>query len=71
MSFLIFGARNGWIGGMIVDLLKKSDKEYYISESRLEDRNNLQLELDKIKPKYILNCAGVVIIFFININSLF
>jgi len=59
MSYLVFGGSKGWIGQQIVQLLKEQGKEVYAAKSRLEDRNNIEKELDEIKPKYILNCAGV------------
>lgn len=59
MSFLVFGAQTGWIGGMIVDLLTKANKTVHVAKSRIEDRQNVEKEIDTIKPKYIMNCAGV------------
>jgi len=59
MSYLVFGGATGWIGGMIVDLLIKAGKTVHVAKSRLEDRNNIEKEVDTIKPKYIMNCAGV------------
>jgi len=59
MSYLVFGGISGWIGQMIVKLLKDAGKEVHVAKSRLEDRNNIEKEVDEIKPKYIINCAGV------------
>jgi dTDP-4-dehydrorhamnose reductase len=59
MSFLVYGAATGWIGQQMVELLKQQGKEVHVSKCRLEDRNHIEKELDEIKPKYILNCAGV------------
>jgi len=59
MSFLVFGGKNGWIGQKIVALLKEQGKEVHAAESRLENRNDVEREIDTIKPKYIMNCAGV------------
>lgn len=59
MAYLVFGGSTGWIGQKMVQLLKEQGKEVYAAKSRLEDRNHIEKELDEIKPKYILNCAGV------------
>lgn len=59
MSYLVFGAKRGWIGQQLVELLQEQGKEVHIAQSRLEDRNHIEQELDQIKPKYILNCAGI------------
>jgi len=59
MAFLVFGGATGWIGQMLVKLLKDSGKEVYIGKSRLEDRSGLEREIDELKPKYLLNAAGV------------
>jgi len=59
MSYLVFGGANGWIGQQVVELLKQQGKEVHVAKSRLEDRNHIEKELDEIKPKYIMNCAGV------------
>lgn len=59
MSFLVFGGKNGWIGEKVVNLLKEQRLPVYISTSRLEDRKDIIYELETIKPKYIINCAGI------------
>lgn len=35
--FLVIGAK-GWIGGMLVDMLKEQGKEVHASTARIEDR---------------------------------
>jgi len=55
---LIFG-RTGWIGGKLGDLLKNDSQAFKYANSRLENRESLAKELDEIKPKYVLNAAGV------------
>jgi len=59
MSFLVFGGEKGWIGQKIVALLKEGGYQVHVAKTRLEDRNFLEQEIDQVKPKYILNCAGV------------
>lgn len=59
MSFLVFGGEKGWIGQMIVKLLKEQGKEVHVAHSRLENREDVEKEIKKYNPKYIMNCAGV------------
>ena len=58
-TFLIFGGKSGWIGQKIVNLLHQQEYEVYAAESRLEKREDVEQEIEKIKPDYIFNCAGV------------
>jgi len=56
---LLFGG-NGWLGGILVRLLReRSDVELHVATSRLEDRNSVASELDRVKPTRVLNAAGV------------
>jgi len=59
MSFLVFGGLNGWIGQMLVTMLKEQGKTVHAAKSRIEDRAAIIKEIEEYKPKYILNCAGV------------
>jgi len=59
MSFLVFGGEKGWIGQMIVTLLKEQGKSVHVATSRLENREDVEKEIKKYQPKYIMNCAGV------------
>jgi len=59
MSFLVFGGEKGWIGQMIVALLKEQGKPVHVATSRLENREDVEREIKKYQPKYIMNCAGV------------
>jgi dTDP-4-dehydrorhamnose reductase len=56
--YLVFG-KNGWIGGMLIDLLKAQGKTYHLADSRTYDRAALEAEIEKYKPTHILNAAGV------------
>jgi dTDP-4-dehydrorhamnose reductase len=56
--YLVFG-KNGWIGGMLQELLTSSGKEFYLAQSRCENRESVKAELLKIKPTHVLNSAGV------------
>merc|ERR1719433_2646668 len=57
-TFLVMGAR-GWVGGMIMKLLRDQGKMVYASQVRMEQRDALEEELDRLKPTHVLNCAGV------------
>jgi len=59
MSFLVFGGEKGWIGQMVVALLKEQGKPVHVAHARLEDREAVVKEIEQHKPKYIMNCAGV------------
>lgn len=57
--FLIFGAKTGWIGQTLVEMLEKRGEIVHVADTRLENREALARELDAIKPTHILNAAGV------------
>jgi len=56
--FLLIGAR-GWIGGMVKDLLRKHGEMVSCSKVRMQNREALCAELDKVRPTHVLCCAGV------------
>jgi len=56
---LVFGGKTGWIGGLIVDLLKSKEIECFIAESRMENREAVSKELDEIRPTHVFNAAGI------------
>jgi 3,5-epimerase/4-reductase len=57
-GFLIFGGK-GWLGGLLIDMLKAQGEEVNVATARLEDRAAIQRDLDQYKPKFVLNVAGV------------
>lgn len=57
-TYLVFGGKTGWIGGQLVELIKKQGHRVYCAQSRLEDRQSIELEIDNIKPTLIINAAG-------------
>lgn len=57
--FLVFGGKTGWIGQKVVELLQEKKYTVYSAESRLENREDIATEIDRIQPDYIINCAGV------------
>jgi len=57
---LIFGGKTGWIGGLMYDLIENTGGiEVFKAESRLENREEVEKELDDIKPSHVLMAAGI------------
>ncbi|KAK7985446.1 NAD dependent epimerase/dehydratase [Apiospora saccharicola] len=56
-KFLIWGGK-GWVAGHLEELLKKQGKEVYTTTVRMENREAVKAELEKVKPTHVLNCAG-------------
>merc|ERR1719357_1817106 len=56
--FLLIGAR-GWIGGMVKDMLRKAGEMVSCSKVRMQNREMLEKELDRVRPTHVLCCAGV------------
>jgi len=59
MSFLVFGGETGWIGQKLVALLKAQGKEVHVAKARIENRTDVENDIQQYNPTYILNCAGV------------
>jgi dTDP-4-dehydrorhamnose reductase len=57
-TYMLFGKR-GWIGGKLIALLKAQGKTVYLAESRIENRESVAAEIDRIKPTHVLNAAGI------------
>ncbi|KAL6771279.1 RHM1 [Auxenochlorella protothecoides x Auxenochlorella symbiontica] len=57
-KFLIYG-KNGWIGGLVGELLKKQGAEFEYGTARLENREAVIADLERVKPTHVLNAAGV------------
>ena len=57
MNYLIFGGK-GWIGSMMVDLLKKEKISYNISELRLDNTAEIEKQIVDIKPTNIMCFIG-------------
>lgn len=56
---MVFG-KNGWIGGILIQLLREKGHTVYEAESRMENIQDVCAELDKYKPDYVLVAAGLV-----------
>ena len=57
-KYLIYG-KNGWIGGKLIDMLNEQGKTVVLGEARLENREALFAEIERVKPTHILDAAGV------------
>jgi len=57
--YLVFGGKTGWIGQIMVSMLKAKGKVVHIAESRLEDREACAREIDGCKATHVVNCAGL------------
>jgi 3,5-epimerase/4-reductase len=55
--FLIWGG-NGWVAGHLESLLKDQGKTVHTTTVRMENREGVVAELDRVKPTHVLNCAG-------------
>jgi 3,5-epimerase/4-reductase len=57
--YLVWGGRTGWIGQQIVAMLKEKDCEVHVARSRLEQFEEVEDELERIMPQFVINCAGL------------
>lgn len=55
MKFLVYG-KNGWIGGLLGQLLEKGGYDYAFAEERLE---HAEKDIEKYQPTHIMNAAGL------------
>lgn len=56
---LIYGGKTGWIGGLMNELCKEKGIECVNSEVRIENRADVEKELDEVKPSHALFAAGI------------
>lgn len=57
MKFLIFGHK-GWIGSMIVKLLKKQNIDFVCAKSRAENKKAVEEEILLEKPTHVMSFIG-------------
>jgi dTDP-glucose 4,6-dehydratase len=57
MIVLVYGSK-GWIGGQFIDILKNNNVEYVVGNARIENENELYLEIETIKPTHIVSFIG-------------
>lgn len=58
--FLVFGGKTGWIGKKIIQSIQEQGHSAYAAQSRLENREHIEQEIDSIKPDFIINAAGSI-----------
>lgn len=58
LKFLIYG-RTGWIGGEIGKLCEAQGIAFEFGKGRLENRSQLQEDIEAVKPTHVFNAAGV------------
>lgn len=56
---LVFGGKTGWIGGKMMDVCKKEGIDVVAASARIENRSDLEAELDSVKPSHVLMSAGM------------
>ncbi len=56
-TFLVWGAE-GWIAGKLAELLKKGVRDVHTTKVRMEEREEVRQELDRVKPTHVLIAAG-------------
>lgn len=57
MKVLVYGS-NGWIGSQFIDILKSNNIEYINGLSRVDNINNLELEITNYNPTHIVSFIG-------------
>lgn len=58
-TFLVYGGSTGWIGGKLVETLRKSGHDAVCANARLENRESIIEEIRSVNPDFIINAAGV------------
>lgn len=56
--FLVYG-KSGWIGGLVGEILKQQGATWEYGTARLENRDAILADIERVKPTHILNSAGV------------
>jgi len=56
-SYLIWGGQ-GWIAGHLSRLLQSQGEKVESTTVRMENREAVEAELERVKPTHVLNCAG-------------
>lgn len=58
LKFLIYG-RTGWIGGLLGQICEKQGIPFEYANGRLENRAQIQIDIQNVKPTHVFNAAGV------------
>lgn len=56
---IVFGGKTGWIGSQIVSILRDQNIPVIATQIRLEDRASIEMLIAHVKPRCIINAAGV------------
>lgn len=56
--FLVFGGVTGWAGQKVVNMIKGGGYTVKGTRIRLENREQIEREIDDFQPTHIINCAG-------------
>lgn len=56
--FLVWGS-NGWIAGYLLAMLHQHHKQVHGTAVRMENQQEVNGVLERIKPTYVINCAGM------------
>lgn len=59
-TILVFGGKTGWIGKKIVTEIKKQGHLVVCADSRLENKQDIIREIERIQPNCIVNTAGII-----------
>jgi dTDP-glucose 4,6-dehydratase len=57
MNILVYGG-NGWIGKQFLDYLKSKQLSYFIGKSRVENINDVLVEIECLNPTHIVSLIG-------------
>jgi len=57
-TWLVYGGKTGWVGGLLMELLRAQGDIAVAAEARLESREAVEAEMDRVKPTYVVNAAG-------------
>ncbi|KAF8007785.1 hypothetical protein BT93_K1701 [Corymbia citriodora subsp. variegata] len=58
LKFLIYG-RTGWIGGLLGKICEKQGIPFEYGKGRLENRAQILVDIQTVKPTHVFNAAGV------------
>ena len=58
LKFLIYG-QTGWIGGLLGQICEKQGIPFEYANGRLENRAQIQMDIQNVKPTHVFNAAGV------------
>ncbi|XP_074564297.1 trifunctional UDP-glucose 4,6-dehydratase/UDP-4-keto-6-deoxy-D-glucose 3,5-epimerase/UDP-4-keto-L-rhamnose-reductase RHM1-like [Curcuma longa] len=58
LKFLIYG-RTGWIGGLLGKICEKKGIPFEYGKGRLQERSQIEFDIQAVKPTHVLNAAGV------------